>query len=183
MTARFRSTRRTGGEVPTHRAAAATRRRAERSRDPARRRRLCGFKRVRRSLRDADRRASRAGNAVSSTTASIRRRFARRPEPHCSPAGTTIRSAWASRAVTRRPATTRCGRTRAALAQMLAMNGYSSSTVRQVPRGSVWQTSPLGPFDAQPSGGGGRALLRVHRRRDKSVLPRDVRGNHSGRAR
>ncbi len=43
----------------------------------------------------------------------------------------------------------------APLAQTLVMNGYSTAQFGKCHEVPVWQTSPLGPFDAWPSGGGG----------------------------
>jgi arylsulfatase A-like enzyme len=43
----------------------------------------------------------------------------------------------------------------APLAQTLLMNGYSTAQFGKCHEVPVWQTSPMGPFDAWPSGGGG----------------------------
>jgi arylsulfatase A-like enzyme len=43
----------------------------------------------------------------------------------------------------------------APLAQTLKLNGYSTAQFGKCHEVPVWQTSPLGPFDAWPSGGGG----------------------------
>ncbi|MFC7726895.1 sulfatase-like hydrolase/transferase [Nocardioides sp. GCM10028917] len=45
--------------------------------------------------------------------------------------------------------------TMAPLATTLKMNGYSTAQFGKCHEVPVWQTSPLGPFDAWPSGGGG----------------------------
>ena len=41
------------------------------------------------------------------------------------------------------------------LARTLKLNGYSTSQFGKCHEVPVWQTSPMGPFDAWPSGGGG----------------------------
>ena len=43
----------------------------------------------------------------------------------------------------------------APLAQTLSLNGYSTAQFGKCHEVPVWQTSPLGPFDAWPTGGGG----------------------------
>jgi arylsulfatase A-like enzyme len=43
----------------------------------------------------------------------------------------------------------------APLAQTLLLNGYSTAQFGKCHEVPVWQTSPLGPFDAWPTGGGG----------------------------
>src|SRR6187200_2386322 len=43
----------------------------------------------------------------------------------------------------------------APLAQTLRLNGYSTAQLGKCHEVPVWQTSPLGPFDAWPTGGGG----------------------------
>jgi arylsulfatase len=45
--------------------------------------------------------------------------------------------------------------TKAPLALTLRLNGYSTAQFGKCHEVPVWQTSPLGPFDAWPSGGGG----------------------------
>jgi arylsulfatase len=45
--------------------------------------------------------------------------------------------------------------TKAPLAQTLQLNGYSTSQFGKCHEVPVWQSSPMGPFDAWPSGGGG----------------------------
>ena len=45
--------------------------------------------------------------------------------------------------------------TMAPLATTLKMNGYSTAQFGKCHEVPVWQTSPMGPFDAWPSGGGG----------------------------
>jgi arylsulfatase A-like enzyme len=43
----------------------------------------------------------------------------------------------------------------APLAEILKLNGYSTAQFGKCHEVPVWQTSPMGPFDAWPSGGGG----------------------------
>jgi arylsulfatase A-like enzyme len=43
----------------------------------------------------------------------------------------------------------------APLAQILQLNGYSTAQFGKCHEVPVWETSPLGPFDAWPTGGGG----------------------------
>ncbi len=45
--------------------------------------------------------------------------------------------------------------TKAPLAETLKLNGYSTAQFGKCHEVPVWQTSPAGPFDAWPSGGGG----------------------------
>ncbi|GGU20814.1 arylsulfatase [Nocardioides albus] len=45
--------------------------------------------------------------------------------------------------------------TKAPLAMTLKLNGYSTAQVGKCHEVPVWQSSPMGPFDAWPSGGGG----------------------------
>ncbi len=45
--------------------------------------------------------------------------------------------------------------TAAPLAELLKLNGYSTAQFGKCHEVPVWQTSPMGPFDAWPTGGGG----------------------------
>lgn len=45
--------------------------------------------------------------------------------------------------------------TKAPLAETLRLNGYSTAQFGKCHEVPVWQTSPMGPFDAWPTGGGG----------------------------
>ena len=45
--------------------------------------------------------------------------------------------------------------TKAPLATTLKLNGYSTAQFGKCHEVPPWQTSPVGPFDAWPSGGGG----------------------------
>jgi len=45
--------------------------------------------------------------------------------------------------------------TKAPLAEILKLNGYSTAQFGKCHEVPVWQTSPMGPFDAWPTGGGG----------------------------
>ena len=44
---------------------------------------------------------------------------------------------------------------RAPLAETLKLNGYSTAQFGKCHEVPVWETSPMGPFDAWPTGGGG----------------------------
>ena len=56
----------------------------------------------------------------------------------------------------RRRATARCGPTpRRRWPMTLKLNGYSTAQFGKCHEVPVWQSSPMGPFDAWPSGGGG----------------------------
>ena len=142
--------------LPADRAAAATGGCAERARDPARRRRLRRVERIRRPDQDAEL-PSGSPPTGSSTTASTRPRSAHRRARRSSPGGTTTRSAWAGspRSRPRRRATTRSGRTPARpLAETLKLNGYSTAQFGKCHEVPVWETSPMGPFSAWPTGSG-----------------------------
>ncbi len=73
--------------------------------------------------------------------------------------------------------------TAAPIAETLKLNGYSTAQFGKCHEVPVWETSPAGPFDRWPTGGGLRALLRLHRRRGPPVLPGALRGHEAGRAR
>jgi arylsulfatase len=45
--------------------------------------------------------------------------------------------------------------TKAPLATTLKLNGYSTAQFGKCHEVPVWQSSPMGPFDGWPSGGGG----------------------------
>jgi arylsulfatase A-like enzyme len=51
--------------------------------------------------------------------------------------------------------TSLCPNSKAALAMTLKLNGYSTAQFGKCHEVPVWQTSPLGPFDHWPAGGGG----------------------------
>jgi arylsulfatase A-like enzyme len=51
--------------------------------------------------------------------------------------------------------------TAAPLAEVLKLNGYATAQFGKCHEVPVWQTSPMGPFDAWPSGGGGFGHHRV----------------------
>ena len=138
-------------------------------------------------VRARRRRPSVSPDRVSSTTASIRRRCALRPEPHSSPAGTTTRSGWASSPSSRprRPGTTRFSRIPALRSRKtLRLNGYSTAQFGKCHEVPVWQSSPMGPVRRLADRRRWvRVLLRLHRRRDEPVLPRDLRRHDGGGAR
>ena len=71
----------------------------------------------------------------------------------------------------------------APLAETLKLNGYSTAQFGKCHEVPVWETSPMGPFNAWPTGCGLRALLRLHRRRDESVRAGDLPGHGADRAR
>ena len=70
----------------------------------------------------------------------------------------------------------------APLAEVLKLNGYSTSQFGKCHEVPVWETSPMGPFRQWPTGGRLRVLLRLHRWRDESILSGDLRGDDAGRA-
>ena len=76
-------------------------------------------------------------------------------------------------------ATTRSGpNTCAPLAETLKLNGYSTAQFGKCHEVPVWETSPIGPFDAWPTGGGGfEHFYGFIGGRDEPVLPGDLRGN------
>ena len=61
--------------------------------------------------------------------------------------------------------------TKAPLAEVLKLNGYSTGAVRQVPRGPGVADEPDGPVRHVADGFGLRVLLRLHRRRGQPVEP------------
>ena len=141
--------------------------------------------RVRRAVHDADRRAA-GRRRPAATPASTPPRCARRPGRRCSPAATTTRSAWAPSPRSRRPrrATARCGpNTKAPLAQTLKLNGYSTAQFGKCHEVPVWQTSPMGPFDAWPTGGGGfEHFYGFIGGETNQYGPGALRGHHADRA-
>lgn len=72
--------------------------------------------------------------------------------------------------------------TKAALPMTLKLNGYSTAQFGKCHEVPPWQTSPVGPFTSWPTGEGGFALLRIHRRGEQPVLPGAVRGRRACRA-
>ena len=71
----------------------------------------------------------------------------------------------------------------APLAETLKLNGYSTAQFGKCHEVPVWETSPMGPFSAWPTGSRLRALLRLPRRRDEPVRARDLPGHGADRAR
>ena len=144
-------------EIPADRSAASARGRAERSRRTDRRRGIRRVERVRRAVPDAERsRSSRPRG--SSTIVFTRPRSARRRAPRCSPGATITRSAWAriTEMATSAPGQNSIRpNTCAPLAEMLKLNGYSTAQFGKCHEVPVWETSPVGPFEHWPSGGGG----------------------------
>ena len=122
------------------------------------RRRAASARRAPSAARARRRPPSGSRRTASSTTASTRPRSARRRARRCSRAATTTRSAWAAsrRSPPRRRATTRSGpNTCAPLAETLKLNGYSTAQFGKCHEVPVWETSPMGPFDAWPTAVGG----------------------------
>ena len=73
-------------------------------------------------------------------------------------AATITRSGWAAspRSRRRRPGYSSVRpNTAAPLAETLKLNGYSTAQFGKCHEVPVWETSPMGPFDAWPTGGGG----------------------------
>ncbi len=142
--------------VPADRAAAAARGSAERARDPARRRRLRRVERLRRPDHHADRRAARRQRPQVQPLPHDRALLADAPgaaHGH----GTTTRSAWAAspRSRPRRPGYNSIRpNTCAPLAETLKLNGYSTAQFGKCHEVPVWETSPMGPFNAWPTGSG-----------------------------
>ena len=74
-------------------------------------------------------------------------------------------------------------KTAAPLAETLKLNGYSTAQFGKCHEVPVWETSPMGPFDALADRRRRlRALLRLPRRRDEPVRAGDLRGHGAGRA-
>ena len=119
---------------------------------PASRRRARSAARSRRRPRNGWRRAG------CGTAGSTRRRCARRRVRRCSPAATTTRSGWVAspRSPRRRRATPASAPTRRRRwPRSLKLNGYSTAQFGKCHEVPVYETSPMGPFDAWPTGGGG----------------------------
>ena len=113
--------------------------------------------RVRRAVRDADRRAAGRRRAEVQplphhrAVLADRAGAAHRPQPPLGRHGRHHRD----RDVGAR-ATARCGRTTCApLAETLKLNGYSTAQFGKCHEVPVWETSPMGPFDSWPDAGGG----------------------------
>ena len=160
--------------------------RAQRARDPDRRRRLRRHERVRRPVQNPELRQAREGRAAS-TTASTRQRCARRRGRRCSPAAIIIRSTWAASCeiATSAPGySSVLPKNKAPLALTLKLNGYSTAQFGKCHEVPVWETSPMGPFDQLADRRRRvRVLLRLHRRRDEPVVSRDLRGHDADRGR
>ena len=72
--------------------------------------------------------------------------------------------------------------TKAPLATTLKLNGYSTAQFGKCHEVPVWQSSPMGPFDALAVGRWRvRVLLRVHRRREQPVGARPVQRDDADR--
>jgi arylsulfatase A-like enzyme len=69
--------------------------------------------------------------------------------------------------------------TAAPIAKILKLNGYATAQFGKCHEVPVWETSPAGPFDAWPTGGGGfEDFLRLHRRGGPPMVPLALRGHH-----
>ena len=145
-----------GDVVPADRAAAAARGRAERARDPARRRRLRRVERLRRARsrrRIAERLAANGLKYNRFHTTAL-----------CSPTRQALLTGRNHHAVgmggITEIATSAPGynsirpNTCAPLAETLKLNGYSTAQFGKCHEVPVWETSPMGPFNAWPTGSG-----------------------------
>ena len=73
---------------------------------------------------------------------------------------------------------------KAPLADTLKLNGYSTAQFGKCHEVPVWQSSPMGPFDAWPTGGGGfEHFYGFIGARDEPVGAGDLPGHGAGRAR
>ena len=171
--------------VSADHAAAASRRRTQRARDPARRRRLRLLVGVRRTVSDADLRAAgRQGpplqplphdGAVLADAAGA----PDRPEPPRRRDGRHHRDRDVGSRLQLDPAEVRRPARRDAEAERLL-----DGAVRQVPRGAGVGDEPAGALRRLADRRRRlRALLRLHRRRDEPVRPRHLPGHGSRRAR
>ena len=130
---------------------------AERAGGPARRRRLRCLERVRRAVPHADRRAARRRWAAVQPVphhGAVRADppgAADGPQPPLRRHGQHHRDGDLGAGAVARCARTRWRRSR----QTLTLNGYSTAQFGKCHEVPVWQTSPMGPFDAWPSKGGG----------------------------
>ena len=69
------------------------------------------------------------------------------------------------------------------LARTLKLNGYSTAQFGKCHEVPVWETSPVGPFDAWPTGGGGFEYFYGFIGGEANQwYPDAVRGHHAGRA-
>jgi arylsulfatase A-like enzyme len=63
------------------------------------------------------------------------------------------------------------------IARTLKLNGYATAQFGKCHEIPVWQTSPAGPFDAWPTGGGGWDKLREEifaRQKELGIIPEDA---------
>ena len=70
----------------------------------------------------------------------------------------------------------------APLAEILKLNGYATAHIGKCHEVPVWETSPAGPIRPLADRQRLRILLRLHRRRDESVVSRPVGEHHVGGA-
>ena len=139
-----------------HRAAAAAQGRAQRADRPDRRCRLRLLQRLRRTLPDAERRETGGGGLKYNrfhTTAlcSPTRQAMLTGRNHHS-----VGMGGITEIAPRRPGyNSVLPNTMSPLARTLKLNGYSTAQFGKCHEVPVWETSPVGPFDAWPTGGGG----------------------------
>ena len=171
-------------EIPADRSAASARRRAERARRAHRRRRIRRIERVRRSVPDADVRAARRrGTQIQSLSydgalLADARRAASRTQPSHGRHGRDHRAGdVGAGAELDSPEHLRAAR-RGAQAERLL-----DGAVRQMPRGAgVGNESARSVRALAERRRRLRVLLRLHRRRNESVLSGDLRRHDAGRA-
>ena len=144
-------------QVPADRAAAPAQGRAQRPGHPHRRRRLRLVERLRRPLPDAER--GEAGGRRPEVQPLPHHRAlladapgaADRPQPPFGAAWAASPRSPPARRATARCCPTPCRRSRG----RCKLNGYSTAQFGKCHEVPVWETSPVGPFDAWPTGGGG----------------------------
>ena len=134
--------------------------------------------RVRRSLRYAQRRAA-GGERPQVQPLSHHRAVLADRGPRCSPAATITRSGWAAiyKLAASAPGYNSIRpKSTTPLAMTLKLNGYSTAQFGKCHEVPVWETSPAGPFDAWPTGGGGLSISTAFSAaRRISVLHRSTR--------
>ena len=152
---------------------------------PARRCRLRGVERLRWAVQHADGRTPGRRRSCAST-ASTRPPCARRPERRCCRGRNhhSVGMGSITETATSAPGNSSLRpNTKAPLAMTLKLNGYSTAQFGKCHEVPVWQSSPMGPFDAWPSAGGGfEYVLRVHRWGEQPVGPGAVQRHDTGRA-
>ena len=165
-----------GDVVPADRAAAATGRCRKCPRHPARRRRL---RRVERLRRPDSTRGSPSGSprTASSTTASTRPRSVRRRARRCSRTQPPFGGHGRDHRDRDLGARLQLGAAEhcAPLAETLKLNGYSTAQFGKCHEVPVWETSPMGPFSAWPTGSGSSTSTASSAARRTSTRRRSTR--------